>query len=225
MSERIIPSSNIIERFDGSCWHIYHLPNGGVAVVTEKGREIGKDLDILAILNQYKQDATNHRQDGNANRRKWFDHGGNSDVFEVKGTEVVVKEASTSQSVIQALDRMDYLHRICEQELAPNIRVPDHYAAISSSALDRQYLIMKKANAGLTVEDILQGEFDDQLKVEVETDFSNANSAIKQIVQEYYDQGLIPYDNLTPDFNAGNVIVDFTIPTEDRPYTLWVIDQ
>jgi hypothetical protein len=143
MSERLsgaFPKSEFMPRFDDSQWRIYDIQRGKV-VLTENGQKLfDHNPDLRAILGEYRHDLLNPSQMPIA--RRPFKHGGNSDVFEVGNTNLVIKEAKNTQSIWSALDRMDYLYAVCQRSLPPYVRVPEHYGALFSADLSRQYLLM-----------------------------------------------------------------------------------
>lgn len=216
------PRSELMQRFDGSQWRIYDV-QGGKLVLTDSGRKLFDHNPALrASIRGYRYDLLNPSEEPNV--RKYFTHGSNSDVFEVGGTGLVVKEASTSHSVWFALERLDYLYAICQRSLSPYIRVPEHYGALFSSDLSRQYLLMQKANEGLTVRDyILSGINFDETEIVYE-EFDKAKRMLDRAIEEHAKRDGFP-DKLLVDWHVGNVIIDFTSPAGGKPFTFCVIDQ
>ena len=242
------PPNEHIQRFDGQNWRTFDI-QGGYVVITAEGEKLAhKRPDILNSLRKYKLEAKQNIGPDQATTRIYFKSGGNADVYTILQKGVVVKEnsASSGYSLWSSLDRMDYLHSICEDKMPDHIRVPKHYGVIMSRDLKKQYLIMEQINAGLNVADILNPDIDSHLQVEimnyfklagynnmsysemkrfVKNAYDDAKEKLDKAITKAYEDGKLPYDQLLTDWAEGNVIVDFDRPTEDLPFTLWVIDQ
>ncbi len=213
-----------IERYDGSRWRSFALRDRGVLVFTSRGQELLSNNPLLrSILVGYKNEAVNNRTD---EFRRWFRAGGNSDVYTLNSTPLVIKEASTAHSVWSALDRMDYLHGICLRSLPNYVRVPDHYAALYSKNLKKQYLVIQKVNDGITVADLINGvvSVDSKEKELAMRDFGGLEEQVIKAIDKSPGRDAMP-KNLLPDWDAGNVVVDFDTSTRLKPFTYWIIDQ
>lgn len=220
-----LPKTEYIERFDGSRWRKFDLNRGGVLILTTRGQQ------LLSFNPQLRHSVLDYRNDARANIegyiRKWFKAGGNSDVYSFNGHPILVKEASTAHSLWSALDRMDYLYGICEKFLPPHIKVPDMYGILYAPDLKKQYLLMQKVNEGLTVADLIKNgypEMDNDLKSKVIEEFQGLEDRVRQAIEVAPGRQYMP-KNLLPDWDAGNVVVDFSTPTKEIPFTFWIIDQ
>ncbi len=219
---RYLPTSTTLDRFDGSRWRMFDL-NGGNLVLTQNGQElVSKRPSVLTDLKGYRHELLNPGMP--ASMRRPFRHGGNSDVYEVGDTDLVIKEAGNEQSVWFSLERLDYLYGICEESLPPFIRVPEHYGALFSAKLDRQFLLMQKVNNGFTIQDLLDDNSNPQRAGMVKGAFDRAKSLLDQAIKRHELEDGYPHRLLT-DWHEGNVIVDFEKPTNEYPFTLYVIDQ
>ncbi len=219
---RVLPKFETLERFDGSKWKLYDI-EGGKLVLTENGQTLlAKDSSLRGALRSYRHELLNPPL--SPVMRRPFRHGGNSDVFEVGETGLVVKEAGQGQSVWFALERLDYLYRICKDSLPPYIRVPEHYGAVFSSNLSRQYLLMEKVNDGTTVEDFTKDAGNTEQAAVVQGAFDKAKILLDKAIDSHAKAQGYP-DRLLVDWHEGNVIVDFDSPVEEMPFTLWIIDQ
>lgn len=219
-----LPANEYLDRFDGSRWRMFHI-SGGVAILTEKGRNLlAHNAELRGYLRNYKFEAT---PSGAKDKtyRKWFKSGGNSDVYMLDNLPMVIKEAKPTQSIYHALDRMDYLYSVCEHRLPPYVRVPDHYGAVISTQLERQYLLMEKANEGITVAELLSdSNVDERGKAAVLAEFNRSKRILDAAIRDFSQTRNYP-ESLLPDWHTGNVIVDFESPVGNIPFTLWIIDQ
>ncbi|OGM29939.1 hypothetical protein A2630_03825 [Candidatus Woesebacteria bacterium RIFCSPHIGHO2_01_FULL_44_10] len=225
-----LPGSTWLERFDNTRWRKFNL-KGGYAIVTESGQKLIKARypDILSKLALYKEEAFKHGVRQSSTTRKWLRSGGHSDVYQIPGENIVIKEADFEHSIPLALERMDYLFAVAN-DLPKFIRVPRHLAIVYSNHLDRQYLIMEKANAGITVAEFLENaKIDSSINPEtvrlVREKFDQAKDLLDEKIEEMKKSGIVHHENLLPDWHKGNVIVDFDTPTRNTPFTLWIIDQ
>lgn len=224
-----LPNNEYIERFDGSRWRIFTLPSGGRVVLTSRGNEIlSYNPQLRHVLMEYKRDAQTRNENG---LRKWFRAGGNSDVYTVGNTDLVVKEASTSHSVWSALDRMDYLQGIAVRHLPTYIRVPDHYGIVfprNGGHFNRQYMLIQKVNEGLTVADLknkdVKVDMPEWMKELALKEFETLEEKVQEAIDKATGRDFMP-KNLLPDWDAGNVIVDLSTPRKEMPFTFWIIDQ
>lgn len=215
------PRNEFMQRFDGSKWRIFDI-EGGQVVLTENGQELfGRNPGLRASIREYRHDLLNPFQTPNV--RRHFRQGGNSDVFEVGNTGLVMKETHASQSIWFSLERLDYLYAICQRSLPSYVRVPEHYGALFSSGLSRQYLLMQKANDGITIDDHLSNGDTNEALV-VKKAFDKAKKMLDDAIAKHAREDGFP-DNLLVDWHEGNVIVDFSSPTKDMPFTLCIIDQ
>lgn len=221
--EVTFPREKDMSRFDGSLWTRFKI-DGGFVVFTEEGQKLlSGDRSLRRVLSLYREDIEQKRGDRGVVRR-WFKAGGKSQVYTVGDYPLVMKEASYISPAWDALHRMDYLHHVCQKALHPAIKVPVHYAAVISTRLKSQYLLMEKVNDGLTVEDVLDSDaYEDYHKI-VEKEFGKARRLINDAIGAVPDRANWPAD-LLPDWAEKNVIVDFSLPVEGLPFTLWVIDQ
>lgn len=219
------PKSGYIERFDGSRWRSFDLGNGGTIILTHRGQE------ILSYNPKLRRDITNYKNEAREYRegdfRKWFRAGSNSDVYSFGGHPMVIKEASTAHSVWSSLDRMDYLYGICQKFLPSYIKVPDHYGILFAPNLRKQYVLMQKVNDGLTMADVLENHAEglsEESKNLVVNEFRNLEDKVRNAIERAPGREMMPKE-LLPDWDAGNVIVDFDSHIRDMPFTFWIIDQ
>jgi hypothetical protein len=224
MAERYLPTGSREQRFDGSVWRILPLQHGA-AVLTDCGQQLLKrQPSLIPILREYGADVINHGRRPPAVRR-WFKSGGNSDVYLLGDEPIVVKESSATYSAWAALDRTDYLYAICERSLPEHIRVPEHYGLVYSTDLAKQYLIMQRANDGLTVENVQEDpQYSSKVKVMVNERFQEAKVLLDCAIENF---NAVSGEQRGPlrDWHSGNVIVDFSTPTSQVPFSLWIIDQ
>lgn len=229
------PIENII-RYDGNQWQRKELTNGGSMVLTSRGLELlSFNSPMQTLLQRYKEEVAQVRQGQflpavDAVARRFFRSGGNSSLYKVGDSEVLIKEGKRAgrPSLWESLDRMDYLYGICMGYLDPDVRVPDHYGLYTPpDPTEPEYLMMRKINNGVTVEDVARKRVSlpDQLKDQVEQDFSSLKTRVRAVIQKVQQFQQIPYRNLLPDWTDANVLVDFTTHTRTRSYTLWIIDQ
>lgn len=205
---------------DISGWKIRSI-DGGVIVVTNAGvQKFRDDVNLRRLLRGYRQDIRAAYMVPGVTRRDVRHHlkaGGNSDVYHVGHSDVVVKEALHTQSVFHAMQRAENVRCIAARVLPAHVRVPEYYAAVISRKLPRQYMVMQKVNAGTTVEDVKDGthpfaEWEGQIL----EDFATTRRTLDEI------DGI---SSIFTDWHAGNVVVDFDTVSSERPYTLWVLDQ
>lgn len=225
VTKKGLPTSEYLERYDGSRWRRFDLHEGGFLVLTTRGQELlSHNPELRKKLLGYRNEA---RRGENSEHRKWFKAGGNSDVYTLGDYPMVIKEASTAHSAWSALDRMDYLFGICVRSLPPHIRVPDHYGVLTSRNLRKQYLLIQKVNDGLTVADLVEGDAfapRPYLKDLVLREFDGLEDKVKKAIDKTPGRQYMP-TNLLPDWDSGNTIVDFDTPTTTMPFTFWIIDQ
>lgn len=219
---RYLPRSTVLDRFDGSKWRVYDV-DGGHLVLTQNGQHLlSKNPSIASALRTYRDEALNPVVSPII--RRPFRHGGNSDVYDVGDTGLVIKEAGNEQSIWFALERLDYLYGICEQSLPPHIRVPEHLGALFSKNLDKQFLLMEKINNGLTIQDVVDDGSEPEKAKIVETAFEGAKLLLDEAIVAHATDDGYPH-SLLVDWHEGNVIVDFAKPAGDYPFTLYIIDQ
>lgn len=149
MEKNIFPTIGYIESFDKSKWKIFHLSLE--VVVTSSGQKLLRmKSELLCQLHEYREDIRTNRY----NVIHYFRSGGNSDVYDLSGTSIVIKEALPGNSAWSILNSMDKLYYLCREALYPLVRAPEHYGLISCRQLPCEYLIMQKTNDGLTVEEV-----------------------------------------------------------------------
>ncbi len=86
---------------------------------------------------------------------------------------------------------------------------------------------MQKVNEGLTVADLLNdtnGNINEGLKKLAIMEFQGLEDKVRNVIDSAPGRDQMPRE-LLPDWSAGNVIVDFTTPTKEMPFTFWIIDQ
>lgn len=219
---RYLPRSTTLDRFDGSKWRVYDV-DGGHLVLTQNGQHLlSKNPSLGGALRRYRHEVLNPQDSPFV--RKPFRHGGNSDVYDVGDTGLVMKEAGNRQSIWFALERLDYLYGICEQSLPPHIRVPEHYGALFSTNLDRQFLLMEKVNNGITIQDVVDNGSDPKKVEMIKTAFNGARSLLDEAIARHAKDDGYPH-SLLVDWHEGNVVVDFGKPAGEYPFTLYIIDQ
>ncbi len=204
-------SATCFRETDVSNWK--HFPiEGGYVVITDAGQEkIKNDHEFLELLGQYRRDVRYVMN----NVRQHFRSGGNSDVYHCGG-HTVIKEVIGTQSAYFAMQRAENVRCLCDQVLPNYVSVPRHYALIFSTKLPRQYLIMEKVDDGITIEDIKEQNLYPEFRDDIKASFYELKrilfsiDGIKQIVT---------------DFHEGNIVVDFSTPTTEKPYTFWLLDQ
>lgn len=196
---------------DVSDWRFFPIENGHV-VVTDSGKEkVKDDGEILRLLRHYKNDI----RDVMSNVRHHLKSGGNSDVYNC-GDLTVVKEALGTQSAYYAMQRAENVRCLCEQVLPDYVKVPAHYALVTSTNLTRQYLIMEKVNEGVTIEDIKERNIYPEYRDDIVNTFNELKNKLRDI------EGV---DQIITDFHEGNIVVDFSTPSSEKPYTFWLLDQ
>ncbi len=217
------PTNFALERFDGSRWRVFAL-SGGSLVITTAGQELfHQNRQVGKLLLAYKDEILDGKSQPSG-VRQWFKHGANSDVYEVGSQDLAMKEASTSHSVFAALERMDCLYSLCQSQLPDFVRVVEHYGAVFFRDYRRQFLLMRKIDEGITVADVIAGSWDGQTKAEVQEGYNLA----RVLIDDAMESGVLPVEcqtNLLPDWQEGNVLVDFSQRSQRYPFTLQIIDQ
>lgn len=230
---------------DGATWTSYPL-EGGELLLTAQGNQLLHDSpEVIRLFRAYRKAVTN-RTPGRARipevdgmpARQHFTSGGNSDLYTF-GSRLVVKEGTGAMSLYSALERMDELHNVLEKGSVPRwIDMPTHYGLLVARSLDRQYLLMEKVDAGITVEHVVKGggttaaqreelatKFGDmgsRRRWEVAGQFSLMREHLNEAISR---QGLNP-DQYLPDWHEGNVLVEpLKVPIGDSHYKFWIIDQ
>lgn len=214
------PKKFVDLRHDGSTWERYELSKGFLVVTGEGKKLVSNHRKVLfPLLNRYSRAAEERISDDGV--RNYYKSGANSDVYKLDGLDIVIKEARRTQSVWSSLDRLDYLYRICKDHMPEHVRVPAHYFALVTSNLDRDYLVMQMANDGLTISEYSESpDMKPEILEAARAQMSFIQRSVTDISQTLY-QGW----NFLPDFHEGNIIIDFDNPTEQHPFTLWIIDQ
>jgi hypothetical protein len=225
---------------------LYTLPEAHL-VVTGRGRElIETQPEVLRDIHAYRMRAIAQASGNRAlsaqapeYSRKHLASGGNSDVFTVND-KLVMKEAANTQSVAYALERMDTLCDVMEGEngVPRWIDIPSHYGMLSSPKLSKQYLLMQKIDAGLTVEHVLSGRASTTVQNELLAErFGTLTDLGREELQHRFaDAGRILTNSLVgcdldpaqymPDWHEGNVLVEpLRVPVGRSPFKFWVIDQ
>lgn len=223
-----------MQRYDGSQWRKFDFNTGGQVVLTSRGLELlSYNPGLRHLLQEYRDEAVavinGNLSESSSQVRSYFRTGGNSRVYKVAGSELLVKEGikETRPSLWKALDSMDYLYGVCLKHLDPYVRVPDHYGLFIPADYQTEYLLMRKINSGITVQDVVKGRVlvDEGIKAEVAQDFLDLKPKVLGAIQKTRQNQSIPYRNLLSDWTDRNVLVDFTTRAKDKPYTLWIIDQ
>ena len=237
-------------QFDGSEWHRYETPDSHV-FLTSQGRELfGKNHGVSKSLREYAREAQIEYatpRNGSYETRTFLAEGQNARVFNVEGTGLVVKEKKTiGDDILKSLGRMDRLVSSVESHAPRWVDIPRHYGAlVLKSDLGKQYLLMEKVDAGVSVGDIvafregLDGAREPHLYNSVEDNFGSVTEDLVDEVESKFQ--LIRYilrdsllsDGLSPDvylpdldYNRYNVLVekiDTPVAGSDKKY--WVIDQ
>lgn len=228
VSEHHFPASKNIRRYDGSIWRTFEFHDGGELILTARGLElIWANNPLRHLLKDYQEDAAKNLDPGKV--RRYFRPGGTSTVYRLGNTEILIKEAEirNKPQLREALERMDYLHGICLKYLDPFVRVPDHYGIFTPANSNTEYLMMRKINDGVTVRDVLRERVivGKEIREEVEKDYNSLKPKILDAVALASRYQQIPYRFLLSDWKDENVLVDFTLRSADKPYTLWIIDQ
>lgn len=223
-----------MRRYDGSQWRQFDSKTGSQTVLTSRGQELLKyNPELRGLLAAYRDEAVavlnGKGSEFSSQVRRYFRTGGNSRVYKIGDTELLVKEGikKNRPSLWKALDSMDYLYGVCLKHLDPYVKVPDHYGLFIPKGYQTEYLLMRKINSGITVEDIVKGRVrvDERIKDEVVQDFSDLKPKVLGAIQKTRQNQAIPYRNLLTDWTDRNVLVDLTTRAREKPYTLWIIDQ
>ena len=126
---------------------------------------------------------------------------------------------------------MDYLYHLATDYVDPNvIRVVKALGAVFSGQLKRQYLVMERINSGLTVEDVKEGRYQEEYgytnkeREQILAQFEEAKRQLDKAIVDHAE-GDAAEMNLLPDWHEGNVLIDFTNPTEQKRYSMVLVDQ
>jgi hypothetical protein len=231
-------SRETVTQPDGAVWEYYDLEQGHL-VITGRGRELARNNPgVFSDIQQYRQ-AVMRRGDARfkPNTREHFASGGNSDVYSMGGP-LAVKEATNSQSLLFALERMDRLHNVMEKGVPRWIDMPAHYGMLIGKHLSRQYMLMEKIDTGVTVEHVLSnGGTTEIQRQKVRERFSNLTDDQRTTISAGFDRaGDILHSALEaesldpkqymPDWHEGNVLLEpLPVPVGDSHFKYWVIDQ
>lgn len=240
---RLIPNQYIIMP-DGARWRQFEIDNG-VLVLTSSGLELfrGKNArSIVHALRSYRQDVIGSRKNGSS--RKYLANGSNGEVYSLFGCELVVKESRSIHSLYYALYRMDTLSRIVESYFPHWVSVVPHYGLVASRNPDREYMLMKKINGGVTIEDFMQYSKSGKARSKeltrlIQKEFQYFDlSCLKSQYEELQKRMEIfiqsdearkngyTHNSLFPDMNYGNVLVEpLKTPIGGKLYKMWIIDQ
>lgn len=238
-----IESFNYPQPIDGSNWKVYKLGSGTV-MITSRGLEL-KDKDILRALSQYRKDRNLNKL---SDTRIPFSRGGNSFVYKLNGTEILVKEGSDRHSLISAVERMDKLKFVIESGAVPRwIDLPDHYGVVEYNNKRGQtetFALIEKIDDGVTLEDALSeldtigddkrervlrnlGVLTEDEKNEIQISLDEMKLLVNDALQEMSRNfpGSLPHQ-MTPDFHNGNILIErLKTPIGGKRFKFWIIDQ
>lgn len=231
------------QNIDGSIWKIYKL-GSGVVMLTSRGLGI-KDGHLLRLISKYRQDKVKCKL---SDTRIPFSKGGNSQVFKLNGSEILVKEGSDRHSLVAAVERMDKLKYVIESGNVPRwIDLPEHYGVvefINRSGQRETFSFMQQVDDGVTLEDVLSDpstlSYDKGLRVA--RNIGKLTPAEKaEIVQGYEElktiipnaievaRNLHPDEfpaQMLPDLHEGNILVERQqTPVSGKNFKFWLIDQ
>ncbi len=226
-TSNISPTHDSMKRSDGSLWKLYNF-RGGQLVLTSRGQELlSHNLNLRRHIQSYKSESRAAQRYGT--ERIFFRPGGNSEIFKLGETDLLIKEATknTRSSLWQALDRMDYLYTLCLQNLYPYIRVPEHYGLLIPNEGINDYMLMRKINNGITVMDLIRGRVNvsPDIVSSIKSDFASLKHRIMEASKKTPMFKKYKYPFILSDWKEDNVLADLHTVNKDRPYTLWVIDQ
>jgi hypothetical protein len=248
---------------DGEIWFhttISNVPEdsiiakGSIAVVTAEGKTlINANPSLFKKLLVFKRTSDKHKNKDSV--RKILGGQGNGSVYALGKSGIAIKEASDSQSVHLATERMDRLYRLIinsqKDGIIPKwIDMPKYYGYLISPITEQnkhQYLMMEQIDQGVTVEDVIsineRGE-DSRRIIEQRLGYNLSNENITEIKEQWgqmknFLETAISKTNLSldidqrknfkewiPDFHEGNIIVDKVNPPIDgRHFKLCIIDQ
>lgn len=248
MSERInlLNHTYNAERFDGSQWRVYDTPNS-VIWLTGSGRNLlARDRKLHGYFKEYLQ-AIEEGEYSQLSARPFFAKGSQSKVFSLGDKQLLIKEAKpNSELLIPSLERMDRLVDAVERRCPRWIDVPHHYGALMpKNDITRQFMLLEKIDAGVTVGDILGygqlnqrsdtgfladgamerfGTITPELQEEVRNKFLEMGGILRSALIE---NKLSP-DEYLPDFeyNPYNVALErLSTPEAGSQIKYWVIDQ
>ncbi len=225
-------------RPDGAIWRRYLIDKGEV-VLTSRGRELfHNNPELWRDIHAYRNKLLGKVALGESSTREFFAKGTNARLYKLNDTLLVKEAALNGMNMPLALKRMDTIQSVIENGAPRWIDMPVHYGLLATQKLDRQYVLMDRVDAGITVEHIaapeelseverrgLHSEFgavslDDQAEV------ADRYEQLKQILdQSLADADLVPSDYLT-DWHMGNVVVErLQTPIAGSNFKMWVIDQ
>ena len=237
-----------LPQFDGSVWRRYDFPES-TFLLTSEGRQLLNARRIGNLLREYADEARDGRT-VDRDVRKFLVEAGNSRVFTVGDTEMVVKERKMSGEPLEpALERMDALLHVVQTRCPRWIDIPKHYGIFTYKPTGQEFMLLEKIDGGVTAGDILgygeQQPREDHLEEEVERNFGEVTPELKKEVRDQFDEmvdilntqvkaaGLDP-EELLPDLegttfkieNLHNVLVNpEPTPVAGKNLKFWLIDQ
>ena len=216
---------------------------------------VRQNPDILPLLKSYRVDfEILHDYEGFVRKMFKVGNEGNlykMKISEEKKVYIVIKEYNLpfrqtcsampvekqAAFLKETLTRAEHLKAFCQEYMPEYIGVPDHYGFLYLPGEDGNIrecvLIMQKVN-GVTLETfLLEPCYDDGVNTFVILD------TLRDMARWDYEQAIktrLGYDAqqtdsryashpLASDLFERNVLIDFSQPNEQRPYTLWLIDQ
>lgn len=232
---------------DGAVWKSFYDkerdPDHHYLIVTSAGRElfVRPELGHQALRGLFSDYRKAELGDREVDTRTFIGAGQQARVFGMNDKLAVreVRGVPRFYTALSDLQRMDRLASVVEGGLPRWIDTPKIYAMYGDSELNRQYTLMQKIDSGLTVEDIVTFEANDEVKQnralavlgrkpsneEIETTeylFNRAKTILDAVISAH---GQEPTEILT-DWVMRNVLVEpLKTPVGGQKTRLHIIDQ
>lgn len=233
--------NTIIQQEDCAPWRQFELESG-VVIVTHAGQKlISSETNVrqlLKDLNNYRASSFGRNVSG---ARNTICNGGNGTVYALGHHAIAIKESNSEQSLYNSLYRMDRLTNIVDDTLPDWVSVVDHYAIVSTRKA-REFMLMRKIEDGVTIQDfksfietgdarfpwitdIIERDFPDIDDSHLDA-MEHQREQVVSTIEQYAQQTGERFSSLLPDPNPANFLVTrLKYPIENEKFKLWIIDQ
>lgn len=230
-------------RPDGAVWETI-VTNNSYTMLTSVGRQLlHKNPSLIPQLAAYNHDLRH----GGDETRRYLASGTQADVYSVGDTNLVVKEKrpDSDENLLESMRRLDAIKLALEHQAPRWVDTPDCYGFVQVFRPERQFLLMSKIDAGITVGDLLDypkgvdsarnptiyqkigelfGDVIDDMPAVAAEKFKD----MSRIVQAALANLHLPYDEHATDLekNPWNTVVErLKTPIAGENFRFWVIDQ
>ncbi|OGH10590.1 MAG: hypothetical protein A2857_06900 [Candidatus Levybacteria bacterium RIFCSPHIGHO2_01_FULL_36_15] len=214
---------------DKIVWRRFYTSENRITLTSE-GRSLTGD--VFQMVNKYKKGNRGQHLGGHAEGRVYNLDG--SDQFVIKEVGFVWIGSAYEQFV-----RMEASRLLCEQFVGGCVRMPKNYGIVErldKKARPQAFVFMEKIDgvplhiiANEDCEEYDPNRFSSDETYKILTEFYSACKEIKKAGKERLAGG---EGGTTPDkffndlfTNERNALVDYSRPTKNSPFTLWIIDQ